>query len=83
MGSRDVRRGLADSPSIRTNAFSRAFGVRWLLERVQARLDLLGVSGDHGVDEVVLGLEVVVDVADRHVGGVGDVRERRALDSLS
>lgn len=34
------------------------------------------------LDKLVLGLEVVVDVADRDVGGAGDVAQRRLLDAL-
>ena len=37
---------------------------------------------DRRRDELILGLEVVVDVADRDVGSVGDVRECRPLDAL-
>jgi hypothetical protein len=45
-------------------------------------LDVVGVGVDHGLDELILGLEVVVDVPDRHVGGRGDVRERAGLHAL-
>ena len=81
-GSRSGPRALASSVSMRTNAFSRAFGVRWCSSDASLVLDLVGVCGDHRVDEVVLGLEVVVDVADGDIGGIGDIGERRALHPL-
>jgi hypothetical protein len=33
-------------------------------------------------DELVLGLEVVVDVADRHVGALGNLGQRRPVHAL-
>jgi len=48
----------------------------------EGRPDLLRVSLDDGLDDFVLGLEVVVDVARRDVGGLGDVGERRPFDAL-
>ena len=68
--------------SSRISAFSRAWGVAVARERAEQRPDLRGVSVDRGVHEFVLGLEVVVDVADGHVGRVGDVGDRRLLDPL-
>src|SRR5262249_3401428 len=53
-----------------------------LLERGQPVLDLVGVRGDHGLNEVVLGLEVVVDVADGDIRCVCDVGEGRAFHAL-
>ena len=52
------------------------------IERCERPLDVLCVGVDRRSDELVLGLEVVVDVADRDVGCSGDVRERRPLDAL-
>jgi hypothetical protein len=40
------------------------------------------VAVDRRGDKLVLGLEVVVDVADRDIGGLGDIGDRRLLDTL-
>jgi hypothetical protein len=37
---------------------------------------------NHRADDVVFGLEVVVDIAERHAGRLRDVRQRRGLDAL-
>ena len=52
------------------------------LERVEHCVDVLRVAVDRRLDELVLGLEVVVDVADRDVGRLGDVGDRCLLDAL-
>ena len=52
------------------------------LERVEQRVDVAHVAVDRRLDELVLGLEVVVDVADRDVGRPRDVGDRRLLDAL-
>src|ERR1017187_8260360 len=44
---------------------------------------LLGIAVDCRGDEFVLGLEVVIDVAGRHVGGLRDIRDGRGLESLA
>ena len=48
----------------------------------EGRLDLLCVGLDDRRDDVVLGLEVVVDVAGGDVRGTGDVGERGPFDAL-
>jgi predicted DCC family thiol-disulfide oxidoreductase YuxK len=50
--------------------------------REGARHRLL-VRADRGGDQFILGLEVVVDVADRNISGSCDVRQRRRLDALT
>ena len=45
-------------------------------------MDVVRVAGDRRLDELVLGLEVVVDVADRNVGRSRDLGDRRLLDAL-
>ena len=45
-------------------------------------LTLLDVSFDDSGDDLVLGLEVVVDVARRHIRDLCDVRQRRPFDAL-
>ena len=57
-------------------------GAAVALERLEQRPHLVRVALDRGVHEIVLGLEVVVDVADGHVSGSGDVGDRRLLDPL-
>ena len=52
------------------------------LECAKQRLDVLDVAANRRLDELILCLEVVVDVADRDVGFPGDVGDRRLLDSL-
>jgi hypothetical protein len=52
------------------------------LERVEHCADVVRVAGNRRLDELVLGLEVVLDVADRHVGRPRDVRNRCRLDAL-
>ena len=52
------------------------------IERRERRPDVASMTVDRCGDELVLGLEVVVDVADRHLSGVGDVGQRRGLDAL-
>ena len=44
--------------------------------------DVPGMGVDRGRHEVVLGLEVVVDVADRDIGRLRDIRDRRLLHAL-
>ena len=53
-----------------------------LLELLEGVPYVLNAGGDDRVDELVLGLEVVVDVAERDLGGLSDIRQRRAVDSL-
>ena len=53
-----------------------------VLERVEHCVDVVRVAGDRRLDELVLGLEVVVDVADRDVGRPCDVGDRCGLDAL-
>jgi hypothetical protein len=38
--------------------------------------------GRRGCDQLVLGLAVVVDIADRDLGRLRDFRDRRLLDAL-
>jgi len=52
------------------------------LERLDQHRGLRLVAGDDGADELVLGLEVVVDVPERDVGAFGDLGEGRAVDAL-
>jgi hypothetical protein len=52
-------------------------------DRRERRPGLLDVGLDDGRDDVVLGLEVVVDVADRHVRRLRDVGQRRLLDAVA
>ena len=47
-----------------------------------SRRDLLCMSVDDCRDDFVFGLEVVIDVADRDVRDLGDVRERCPFDAL-
>jgi len=54
-----------------------------LLEPRQPLTAFLGVGVDCSGDEFVFGLVVVVDVADRHVGGPRDIRDGRGFDSLA
>ena len=56
-------------------------GVRGL-DPGEDRADLAQVRLDHRLEDGVLGLEVVVDVAERDVRGRRDVRERGLLDAL-
>jgi hypothetical protein len=55
-------------------------GVRGLDSR-EDRADLAQVRLDDRLDDGVLGLEVVVDVAEGDAGGRRDVSERRLLDA--
>ena len=48
----------------------------------EGRLDLLCVGLDDRRDDVVFGLEVVVDVAGGNVRGAGDLGERGPFDAL-
>ena len=48
----------------------------------EGRLGLLDVGLDDRRDDVVFGLEVVVDVARRHVRGLRDVRQRCPFNAL-
>ena len=48
----------------------------------EGRLDLLSVGLDDRRDDIVFGLEVVVDVAGGDIGGIGDVGERGPFDAL-
>jgi len=57
-------------------------GTAAAIERREHRLDVLRMSVDRRLHELVLGLEVVVDVAHGHVRRLRDVRERRLLDPL-
>ena len=59
-----------------------AFGVRRRSSDRDRVVDVLHMGVDDGADELVLGLEVVVDVAQRARRRVGDVGERRLLDAL-
>jgi len=52
------------------------------LERLDQFCGLLLVAVEDGADELVLGLEVVVDVPDRDVGVFCDLGERGAVDAL-
>src|ERR1035438_8641726 len=54
-----------------------------LLEQRQPLTAFLGVGADGSGDEFVFGLEVVVDVAERHVGGLRDIRDGRGFHSLA
>jgi hypothetical protein len=53
-----------------------------MIEGAQPRADVLGVGVDCRGDELVFGLEVVVDVPDGDLGSLCDVGERRLLDAL-
>ena len=52
-------------------------------ERGEHGRELAGPRGEHRADELVLGLEVVVDVSGRHIGGFGDLYQRRRLHTLA
>ena len=52
------------------------------LERVEHCLDVVRVAGDRRLDELVLGLEVVIDVANRDIGRPRNVGDRCRLDAL-
>jgi len=54
-----------------------------LLDRRQQLVVFVGVGVDCSGDEFVFGLEVVVDVADRHAGGLRDVSDGRGFDPLA
>ena len=52
------------------------------LERPGQRCRLFLVGGEDGADQLVLALEVVVDVPERHLGPLRNVDERRAVGAL-
>ena len=52
------------------------------VQRRERRPEAVAVRVDRGLDQLVLGLEVVVDVPHRHAGRLGDVGEGCPLDSL-
>jgi hypothetical protein len=52
------------------------------VDRGERRLGLLDVGLDDRGDDVVFGLEVVVDVAHGHVRGLGDVSQRCLFNAL-
>ncbi len=64
-------------PHIRENCLARVVG-----KRHERRVELVRIGRDHRLGERALRLEVVVDVAHREPGALGDVGDRRALDAL-